>query len=74
MHSVKGLVFICILCAYVIGFEAKLYDESDWLDPNNLIDYDPITKTMKSRQNSMVNIQQFHLVDHICGILINCNL
>ena len=54
----KGPWFAYVLCACLIGFEAKEQDESNWVDPNDLFNYDPITKTMRSRQNSMVFVLQ----------------
>jgi Mid-1-related chloride channel (MCLC) len=58
MLFTNGPLFAYVVCACLIGFEAKEQDESDWLDPNDLINYDPISRTMRSRQNSMVFVAQ----------------
>ena len=42
--------FLALWLMYLICIKVVVTDNDDWVDPSDMINYDPVTKTMRNRQ------------------------
>ena len=53
-------------------FEFKEQNKSDWVDPNDMINYDPVTKLMRKARNLQVMLSTISLwcvaLVHTCTV------